>query len=330
MAVMMTTQRATSRSATTAPGRRGFLLAAGAAATLAACGSGTIESALKPSRVINFGDAMSDVGQGGSRYTVNDGAVNTWSALVAANYGLTLTAAVSGGTGYAQGNARVAGKPDAAGVSTTPTVTQQIDSFLASNTFGASDLVLVNGGLSDIIYEMAAVTAGTQTSDQMIANLATAAQNLAAQLQRLVKAGAKYVVVAGVYNLARSPWATSTGQTGLLGAASAKFNEQLLVNSVNLGANVLYADAAYYFNLVTSVPTGYGLTDASTVMCTSVDAGAGIGIGTGQINSALCNTTTIATGLDYTKFAFADAVYFTPVAQVLFGNYVYTRLRARW
>lgn len=302
----------------------------GAAGLLSACGSGTIESALKPGRIVSFGDAMSDLGQSGQRYTVNDGTVNLWTAQMASNFSLPLVASSAGGTSYAQGNARITGKPDAAGSSTTLSIAQQIDKFLAADKFGATDLVLINGGISDIIVETAPVVAGTASSAQMIANVAKAGQDFAAQIQRLVAAGAKYVVVTGTYNLSRSPWGKAIGQTVLLDAASSKFNEQLLVNIVNLGANVLYADSAYYFNLVTGVPAAYNLTDSTVVACNTIDAGAGIGIGTGQVNAALCSPTTITAGLDYTKLVFADPVYFTPAAQSLFGNYAYTRLKARW
>jgi outer membrane lipase/esterase len=34
--------------------------------------------------------------------------------------------------------------------------------------------------------------------------------------------------------------------------------------------------------------------------------------------------------LDYSTYVFADRVYPTPVAQRLFGDYAYARLRARW
>ena len=317
-------------TATRRSDRRGFLLAAGAAGVLAACGSGTIESALNPTRVISFGDGFSDLGQSGFRYTVNDGTINIWSALIAANYGLGLESVANGGLSYARGNARIAGTPDAAGNARTLTVTQQIDSFLISGSFGPSDVVLMNGGISDIIYEMAAVTAGTLSSAQMIANVGLAGLALANQVQRLVKAGAKYVVIAGTYNMAKSPWAIALGQTALLESASSKFNEQLLVNIVNLGANALYLDAAYYFNLITAAPSSYALVNATTVVCNVVDAGNGLGIGPNQVNSALCNASTIATGLDYTKYVFADPVYFTPAANVLFGTYAYGRLRSRW
>ncbi|HWP12568.1 MAG TPA: GDSL family lipase, partial [Ramlibacter sp.] len=121
-----------------------------------------------------------------------------------------------------------------------------------------------------------------------------------------------------------------TGQTGLLSDASGKFNEQLLLSIVDLGANVLYVDAALLFNLMVSSPPSYDLTNATDPVCTSVDPGPGIGIGAGQVNSALCNTGTLAPGADYAHYLFADRVYPTPQGHRKFGQYGYDRIRARW
>ena len=64
--------------------RRALLALASVSALLtAACGSGTIESQLQPSRIVVFGDGFSDLGQGGTRYTVNDGGINIWTQQVA-------------------------------------------------------------------------------------------------------------------------------------------------------------------------------------------------------------------------------------------------------
>ena len=191
--------------------RRSLMVAACAsAALLAACGSSTTESAISPQRMIAFGDGMSDVGQKGTRYTVNDGSVNNWTLQVASGYGKTLTASSAGGKSYAAGNARIVAKPDAAGSNTTLTVKEQIDSFLASNTFTGDDLVMINGGISDVIANMAAVNAGTMTTEQMITASRQAGTDFAAQIRRLVNAGAKYVVVAGTYDLSKTPWATAS------------------------------------------------------------------------------------------------------------------------
>lgn len=311
--------------------RRAVLaLAAVPALWLAACGSGTIESQLTPTRILAFGDGFSDVGQRGSRYTVNDGSVNVWSQQVAASFGLPLAPSAAGGTSFATGNARIAVKPDAAGDSATPTVTEQVDTFLAGNAIAATDLVIIEGGISDIVAEVAKVNAGTQTTDQMIANVKQAGRDLGAQVRRLVNAGAAHVAVVGTYDLGKSPWATSTGQVGLLSEASGRFNDQLLLSIVDLGANVLYVDAALLFNLMVASPPSYELTNATDVVCTSVDPGPGIGTGAGQVNSALCTTGTIAPGATYTQYLFADRIYPAPNAHRKFGDYAYQRIRARW
>lgn len=317
-------------------------LACAAAGLLAACGSSTIESALTPSRFLAVGDAFSDLGQGGSRYTVNDGSVNIWSQQLAARFGLTLTASGSGGLSYARAHARVSSAVDAVGGS-APSITAQVDALLAANSLGANDVVLVQGGISDIIAEMAS-GAGDATK---AANLNQAGRELGAQARRLVNAGAKYVIVVGAYNLGQSRWAIETGQRDLLRNLSTEFNNGLLVAINDLGANVLYVDAALYYNLVTATPGGYGLTDpanapdrnpaltaaeAAVEACAgaSIDAGVGIGTGTGEANSSLCTPSTIAAGVNYNTTLFADRVYMTPAGQRLFGDYAYDKLRARW
>ena len=299
-------------------------------ALIAACGSSTTESALVPSRFVVFGDGFSDLGEGGSRYTVNDGSANVWVHYMANLFGQNVTTASVGGLSYARGNARITLKPDVAGGTATLTVTEQVDRFLATNTIGTNDVLVIGGGVSDLIAQMAAVRAGTQTSAQMVANARQAGRDLGTQVRRLVTAGARYVVVTGTFNLAKTPWAAAIGQGDLLLESSTRFNEELLVSIVDLGGNVLYVDAALQYNLMTASPGSYNLTDSAGLVCTSVDAGAGIGTGNGQVSSALCNTNTIVAGVDYNKFVFADRVYPTPQAHRLFGEYAYNRVRARW
>lgn len=308
--------------------RAGLLAACASALLLAACGGGTVASQLSPSRVIVFGDGMADVGQAGARYTVNDGSVNNWALYVANAYNFNLTPSSQGGLDYAWGNARVTATPDAAGNSSTPTVQAQIDQFLASNTLGDKDLVIVSAGTSDVIVQAQAAITGAQTTDQMIANVQQAGSDLADQVKRLVAAGAKHVVVAGPYNLGRSPWANETGTGAVLEPASSQFNNKLLVSLVNYGTTVLYIDAALYFNQQTSSTSN--TANYTNAVCTSVDSGPGIGTGSGQVNSALCTPSTILAGQDYTQYLWADRVYPTPRGHQLFGDYASGRIHARW
>lgn len=311
--------------------RRGVLLAACAASLLlAACGSGTIESQLSPARVVAFGDAFADLGQTGTRFTVNDGTINNWTEQVALGFALPLVASSKGGKSYATAHARVVAKPDAAGNSATPTVKEQIDSFLATDKVGSNDLFILNAGTADLIAEGARVTAGSQTADQLVLNARQAGRDLAVQVRRLVDAGAKFVVVVGPYNLGRSPWAIGAGLQTALENASGRFNDDMLVALVDLGDRVLYIDAALQYNLMIAVPSAYDLTDSTTAVCTSVDPGPGIGIGIGQVSSGLCTAATVLTGAIYNNYLFADKVYPTPKGQTKFGDYAFQRIRARW
>lgn len=310
--------------------RRALLAAVGACALLlAACGGGTIASQLSPDRIVVFGDAFGDVGQNGRRYTVNDGTVNVWTLFVADAYDLALTPSSSGGLGYATGNARILRKPDAAGNNATPTVKQQVDAFLAASRPGADDLILFSAGTSDAIAEVRAVLAGAQTEAQMVANLEKAGRDLAAQVRRLVAAGAEHVVVAGPYNLERSPWAIELDRRSLMDAASAAFNQALLIALDGLGANVLYLDAPSIINILSADGTNE-FEEVEKPVCTSVDPGPGIGTGANQLNANLCTPGTIVTGADPALYLFADRVYPTARGHQLFGEYAYDRIRDRW
>jgi outer membrane lipase/esterase len=309
--------------------KRAWLVAACASALLlAACGGGSVESQLSPSRVIAFGDAMGDVGQAGARYTVNDGSVNNWTQVVAESYDRTLTPSASGGLSFARGNARVTAKPDAAGNSGTLTIAEQISAFLASGAPGDDDLIIVSGGTSDVITQVRLALEGSQTSDQALANVDQAGRELGEQVKRLVAAGAQHVVVAGPYNLGRSPWAVQLGSDGLLESASTRFNQAMLVTLVDFGSTVLYVDAALYFNQETG-DNGGNVSNKTDQVCTSVDPGPGIGTGAGQVNSLLCTPSTLQSG-DYNSFMFADRVYPTPRGHQLFGDYARDRIHERW
>lgn len=312
--------------------RRSFLAAACAsAALLAACGSSDVESAFTPTRFVAFGDAQADVGQvGGKSYTVNDGTLNIWTKQLASRYGGTIAPVSAGGLSYAQGNARVAATPDAAGDASTPTVTQQVTQFLAGQQPADGDLVIVSAGASDIIAGMAAVQAGTLTEAQYVDAASQAGKELAAQVRRLSDAGAKHILVTGAYDLSRTPWAVAIGKQDLVSTASLRFNNDLLVAIEDLRKTVFYVDIAYYVNLFQGNPGGYGFTDGSTPVCTSVDAGPGIGIGAGEVNSALCTPSTLLPDADPGRYVFADKVYLTPAAHRRFGDYAYDRLRQRW
>ena len=304
-------------------------LAPAALLALAACGSGTIESQFQPARIVVFGDGLSDMGNTGTRYNVNDSTA-MWVKLVALDYGVALDKSAAGGTDYATGNARVTLTPDAAG-NGAPTVKAQIDSFLAANgSFNTGDLVILEAGISDLVVQMQAYRSGAITSDQLIANARQAGQDLAAQAKRVEASGATHIVLVGPYDLSKTPWGIGTNQQGVLTSATTAFNTGLLVDLVNEGNNMLYVDAALLFNLMSGTPTAYGMQDSTTAVCTSVDPGPGIGIGVGQVNSALCTSSTILSGANYSFYMWADSVYPTPTPHSQLASYAFSRIHSRW
>ena len=229
---------------------------------------------------------------------------------------------------YAWGSARITAKPDASGNSATPTVQEQVDAFLAASQPTSDDLILLSAGTADVITQSRLALEGSQTQDDARANAEQAGRELAAQVKRLVSAGATHVVVAGTYNLGRSPWAIQLGSDGLLESVSTAFNHGLLVSLVDEGANVLYVDFALYFNQQTA--SGSNVSNYTEYVCTSVDPGPGIGTGAGQVNSKLCTTGTLRPDLDYNNSLFADRVYPTPRGHQLFGDYARDRIKNRW
>lgn len=312
------------------PGMRRFLLAAAAASSvlLASCGGGSVVGQITPSRIVVLGDAFSDVGQSGNKYTVNDGSVNNWTQQLASSYGLTITAQSAGGTGYAQGNARITLKPDAGG-GNVRTVTEQVDAFLAAGTPQATDLVVLGGGLSDIIVETMNTAQGAA---QRLANVQQAARELAAQVRRVVNAGGKQVVIVGVYDIGRTPWAKALGRETEIRDLAAKFNEALKVALADLGNTVLYLDTANYFNFLFNQPASFDLSNIDSAVCTATASGTnGIGISaSAHVSSRVCTGSTLVSGANVDTTMFADPVYPTPRVHRLFGDNAYNRIHERF
>ena len=324
---------------------RTLLTAAAAAsvALLAACGSSTTANSVRPDSIITFGDAMSDLGQNsnGRPYSVTttDGLQNNWTREIAYRYDLTLTAARAGGTAYAQGNARVA-LPDATGTN-APSITSQIDSYLAANPkFPDKQFVLLSGGMSDVIAGYNEVLAGTTTVDQYLANMRTAGKQMADQVRRLHVAGAPRVLAIGTPNVSRTLWAKGLDTANpaadpqpikTLEDATNAFNQTMQVSLVDLdGTQVLYSDVQYYFNSMTGNPGNFNFTNNTDPLCTTVDATNGIGIGAGQINSSLCTTDTVVDSSKISQYVFSDKINYTPEAHRRFGDWVYDRMKANW
>ncbi len=288
--------------------RRALLaLACATMALLGACSSSEIVDPFTPTRILSVGDGFSDLGQDGKRYTVNDGSINIWTQYIAALYGLPLVASDQGGLSYARGDALVSSGPNS--------IEAQVDKLLAANKFAAGDLVVINGGVADIVTTAARTDI---TYDQKVASLNAAGLAMAAQVNRIVQAGATHILASGVWPLGQTPLGTETGQVTNLNNLTLAFNNAFKIGMVNLGANVLWLDTATYYNNVYYNPTAYPpLNNIVTKACTTVLV-------------TDCTPATITPGFDYNTLLFANGVYPTPSGHRLLGSFAQIQVANRW
>ncbi len=280
----------------------GAIGAMGAASLLAACGSGSTFQPLVPSRFASFGDGWSDVGQTGSRYTVNDGSVNIWVEQLAASYGKTLTAQASGGLGYARGGSRVNTGANS--------IADQITAFLAANTIGASDVLVIDAGVSEMI-----ALAGSLSNAALNTAAADSANALATQVRRLTAAGGKHVVIANAPDIGKTPFGAARAAELL--AATRSFNDTLKTNLADVTNSVLLIDNEAYANTLILTPTNLGTGGvANAAACTP------------GVNTNACTAATAVT--NYNVYFYADDRHPTPGAARLIGTNAYNKVKVRW
>jgi phospholipase/lecithinase/hemolysin len=177
-----------------------------------------------------FGDSYSDVGNisiasGGAvpgplYYNGRFSNGPIWVDHIAGSYGLTLTPSLAGGTDYAFGGAEVtAAVPE--GSQSIPSVPEQVALYLQQHN-GKADpraLYIVTGGGNDILN----ATAGT-SPQQLGAEIAF---GLAASVELLERAGARYLLVPTFFDVGRLPAARLTGISSFATATSLVVNQQL-------------------------------------------------------------------------------------------------------
>ncbi|WP_408594445.1 hypothetical protein [Limnohabitans sp.] len=405
------------------------------AGLLAGCGgaSSTVNP-LQASRVVAFGDALSDVGNGSltslnGRYTINGGVSGDVSSLVtpttvaeslASVYGLWSTAPVkalitganqnipSSGklVSYAVGNSMINPSAsvlsgDAAGTyrdglgGTDATLSQQVQQFITYDGGPKeNDLIVVTAGTRDLLSlavrylgstgttkladettswtpttNLVAKLGGALTKEQVFTRLDATTAELVAQVDKLIAAGAKHVVVLEPMNLSRTPWGLSldTASVSFLRSLSydtdtscIKGNNQ---NSLHCkltialsskypptvyGQKILAVDLSQFINLISGTTlTGNANTYVSyfsqwpaNPACLVVPPIATpLTTRTWDVSSLAssytsgCDATTNGwVDTSFTGFMFADNLNLSPQGNLLLGSYIYNSnmYRAAW
>ncbi|MFM0729492.1 SGNH/GDSL hydrolase family protein [Paraburkholderia sediminicola] len=314
----------------------------------------------------------------------------TLTAAYVGGFGQPLVA--TGGYGYAQGGSDVVNvqgegwAPNSMAATTVPVVTQVANYLSAHTSFNTNQLVLVNGGANDIFQFATAanltalgttlqtqypllVQAGKLPNSQagqvefiagylqQLANpqIATAATQLAAQIQTIVNSGATHVVLSTVPDIGNTPQgvaanAAAPGTAQLLTGITAAYNGMLVQSLTALGllgtGKVIVADAFTWLDqqlpnyqalgfTVSNTGTACNLTSmvANATAYATANPSATNGLTAAQYgsqfgSSLFCSpqTYTVA-GADQT-YMFADLVHPSTHMHALFAQFVQQQIAA--
>jgi outer membrane lipase/esterase len=262
-----------------------------------------------------------------------DGSSLTYAGALAQELGLTLAPNVIsavplaglteipiGGTNYAEGGSRVdnpagIGNNPLAGITTLP-LTTQVDRLLKdSPSLGSNDLVILWGGANDVFAQAGAVGGALITPGQAVANMAQAAIDLAAQVDRLKAAGAETVIVVTVPDIGTTPFGLSSGPVaaGLQTALSNAFNTQL---AASVGSNAVIVDSAKLLGAIQADPVKYGFTAPNAATMPACGG------------TSLSCIQGVNASPDSELRVFADGVHPTATAHEMFGQAAFAGLQA--
>jgi outer membrane lipase/esterase len=366
--------------------RRRWHISALAAAALfvAGCGGGTTDAPLA-TRVIAFGDSLTDIGTYtpataltpdprvppyfGGKFTTNthtgytaasnSSTSSIWVEWVAARLGVAITPAEVGFattrvpcparaqglafscTGYAQGGSRVTdpnGIGRSGGALTIPMVAQ----IASQNTrvvagfqtgFTASDIVFVFGGNNDVFAQFGAVGQGLPAATA-ITNVRQAGTELATLVKNEILAkGATRVAVLTLPDSAATPGfaALPATQKGLLSSLSAEFNTAMLAGLSGSAAQII--DARALSAATQANPGAVGLTNVTAAACSPAKISAITGGRVTDGSSLFCNAAAgqpfngITTGVDASKYLFADSVHPSAAGHKIFGDQIWAAIK---
>ncbi|HYH18361.1 MAG TPA: autotransporter domain-containing protein [Azospirillum sp.] len=271
------------------------------------------------SSTIFFGDSLTDSGTfssvvpAGGKFTTNPGPV--WAENLAAAYGTTARPAVSGGTDYAVGGARVSqlpGVPNAAPTATATPVRTQISTHLAANG-GRADpnaLYAVWAGANDIFSAL-----NTPATAQ--AAVTQAASDLVAEVARLRAAGARYIIVPLVPDIGATPFGARLGAAGAASVTQlvSGYNQLVRFGLAAAGVQVIPVDTVSLLADAMANPAAYGFTNTTGVACTTT-------------SSLLCTPNTLVSPNAAQTYLFADGVHPTTAGHRVIADYVLNVLTA--
>lgn len=267
--------------------RRALGIAAGSLASLllVSCGGGDAPTPPKFGTVVTFGASLNDTGNRcilkaadcppSPPYAKGKFSNGTlWIETVAAKYGASATASLSGGTNYAYAGARTGTVPGVTAPITAPSMVTQLGQYLTKVNYQASPQALYvvdAGNFGNNIFDALTLA---QTDPNAPTKVITAgAGDIVNMVLTLYSAGARHILVTNVPNVGKSPVAQLSGAAAVAGATqmSAAFNGALAqqlagLKALSAGLNLYSVDIFALEAQIHANPSAYGLTNV-TQMC---------------------------------------------------------------
>jgi len=289
----------------------------------------------------------------------NTSTANTWGEWIAARLGVPITPAevgfattrvpcpaaatigVNSCTGYAQGGSRVTdpnGIGRTGGALTIPVVAQIASHNTRALTgfktgFDSGDIVFVWAGNNDAFTQFGLVAASAITPTTAVANMQTAAAELATLVKNEILAkGATRVAVINLPDASVTPGFSglSAPQKGLLTSLSAEFNTKLVADLAGTAARII--DARAIFGATISSAAAQGL-NATTAACDPAKISVLTGGRITDGSSLFCNATAgaafngLKTGASASTYLFADSVHPTTGGHKLIADQIFPLLK---
>ena len=300
-------------------------------------------------QLIAFGDNLLDTGTyqqfaktnfNGGQSTTNPGKLfvqsvaSTYSDVLIPAFqgGFGRPLAASGGFDYAEGGSRVSIQPgvghDTSGAQnaayseqTTIPVAEQLTTYLSANQrFHPNQLVIINGGINDILFNLAAAQqAGTPAALQAAQQaVAQSAIDLVSVVNTVIAKGATHVALLNVPDLGTTPQGAASADHGKpLTQISQLFNTTLTsqLQSQNLLNKVILIDV---YNIVDNVVAnfqdfGFKVSNTGTACNAQAEVEEATALklqNPSQFNGSLfCSPATYTTPTAPEDFVFADGNY---------------------
>ncbi|MBL8586967.1 MAG: autotransporter domain-containing protein [Methylobacteriaceae bacterium] len=244
----------------------------------------SLSSAAAQSRLVVFGDSLSDNGNlaiatgnaqpGYPSLRFSNGLV--WAEQLVgplANFFPVGPVNNARSVDFAFGGART----DTA-VANPPGVPTQVGAYFArGGAFGSNDVVSVWAGANDLFQAIPGAGANPATAQAVMSGVATgAAANVAAQVSALAGAGASTIVVMNLPDIGVAPAFSPTPAAPLATFSSLTFNGALSAGLANVaaaraGANIISVDIASVFDQIRLNPAAFGFANV-TQACVAVAA----------------------------------------------------------